>query len=147
MASLIYDKFFLGLPTKQIDWTGDSIMIALIDNTYTPAKGDSLWVAGRDPFISEITGAGYTAQGKRLTSPTVLRGGGSMVSGDTIRLYADSAWWTASTITARHAVIYDGTPALKSLICCFDFVTDKTSNSGTFTLVFNQLGILTLQQG
>ena len=149
MASIIYDRFWLSLPAKQISWTGDSIQCSLIDSTYAPSKADSLYQTGRDPFDSEVTGAGYTKLGKRLTTPTITLGTTPMVAGgDTTRLYADSVWWSASTITARYAVLWDGTDAtLKRLLCCFDFGADKTSSSGTFTLVWNQLGIITLQQG
>ena len=142
MASIIYDRFWLSLPAKQISWTGDSIQCSLIDNTYAPAKADSLYQSGRDPFDSEVTGAGYTAGGKALTSKTVT------ISGDTIAIDGDSTWWAASTITARYAVFWDGTDAtLKRTICCFDFGADKASSSGTFTLVWNNVGIITFQQG
>jgi len=142
MASIIYDRFWLSLPAKQISWTGDTIMCALVANTYTPAKGDSLWVTGRGPFSYETTGAGYAAGGKALTTKSLTLGG------DTARLIADSVWWAASTVTARYAVLWDGTDAtLKRLLCCFDFGADKSSSSGTFTLVWNGIGIITFQQG
>jgi hypothetical protein len=141
MASMIFDRFFANLVTKQIGWTADSIMVALIDSTYTPSKGDSLWVTGRDPFDSEVVGAGYTHLGKALSSKTVT------TVGDTTRLSGDSIYWTASTVTARYAVFYDGTATAKNLLWVFDFGSDKASSSGTFTLVWNAIGIATLQQG
>ncbi len=57
---------------------------------------------------------------------------------------ADPAW-ANSTITARYAVFYDNSPATdatKPLISLLDFVTDKISSAGSFTVTINALGVL-----
>ena len=60
---------------------------------------------------------------------------------------ADDISWSASTITARGAVLYKargGASSADEIIAYLDFVTDKQSNGGNFNLVFNVNGILTL---
>jgi hypothetical protein len=43
--------------------------------------------------------------------------------------------WSASTITARGALIYNSTSANRSVLV-LDFGSDKSSSSGDFTVVF-----------
>jgi len=54
----------------------------------------------------------------------------------------DAAWATA-TITARYAQLFNATVANK-LVCCFDFLADKSSTAGTFKVVFNASGVIKL---
>lgn len=75
----------------------------------------------------EVVGAGYTAGGNTLASPTIS------TSGTTAFVdFADSSWVTA-TITARGALIYNSSKANRA-IAVLDFGSDKTSTSGTFTV-------------
>lgn len=41
--------------------------------------------------------------------------------------------WTAATITARSAIIYNSSASNKA-VCVLDFGADKTSTAGTFTI-------------
>ena len=76
---------------------------------------------------NEVVGAGYTAGGNTLASPTIS------TSGTTAFVdFADSSWVTA-TITARGALIYNSSKANRA-IAVLDFGSDKTSTSGTFTV-------------
>lgn len=64
-----------------------------------------------------------------------------------IQFGAASVAWASSTITARYAVIYDATPATdpaRPLLGYVDFGADTTSTSGTFTITWNSLGVLTI---
>ena len=58
----------------------------------------------------------------------------------------DCSTWSASTITARGAVLYKntGVAANDNLIAYIDFVTDKTSTDGNFNIIFDTAGIITL---
>ena len=80
---------------------------------------------------NEITGTGYTAGGKTLTisvAPTS--------SGTTAYISFSNAVWTASTFTARGALIYNNTLAGKNAVAILDFGSDKTVTASTFTIVF-----------
>jgi len=75
----------------------------------------------------EVVGAGYTAGGNTLASPTIS------TSGTTAYVdFADTAW-TVATITARGALIYNSSKANRA-IAVLNFGSDKTSTAGTFNV-------------
>lgn len=78
---------------------------------------------------NEVSGTGYTAGGNTLTNVTPTSSGTTAFTD-----FADTTW-SNSTITARGALIYNSTQSNKS-VCVLDFGTDKTSTSGSFTIVF-----------
>ncbi len=54
--------------------------------------------------------------------------------------------WAHSATTARHAVIYDDTPATAAIKHQIAYVTldaDVPANPGTFTITWDAVGILT----
>jgi hypothetical protein len=59
---------------------------------------------------------------------------------------AANVTWSASTITARGAVLYQntGTDSTSPLIGYFDFGSDQSSSSGDFTIAWNAEGLLNL---
>ena len=64
-----------------------------------------------------------------------------------IQVGAATVSWASSTITARYAVIYDGTPgtdATRPLIGYINFGADVVSSSGTFTITWDPTGIFTI---
>jgi hypothetical protein len=80
---------------------------------------------------NEVTGTGYTAGGATLSisvAPTY--------SGTTAYISFANAVWTASTFTARGALIYNNTLAGKNAVAILDFGSDKTVTASTFTIVF-----------
>ncbi len=80
---------------------------------------------------NEVTGTGYTAGGKVLTvSPTPTSGG------TTAYVSFSNVSWTASTITARGALIYNNTLAGKNAVAILDFGSDKVSTASTFQISF-----------
>ena len=86
---------------------------------------------------SEVAnGNGYTTGGNALVNVTWTESAGIST------LDANDPAWTLSTFTARYAVIYDDTASGKPLICLYDFLDDKSVNYGTFTLYFNESGVL-----
>lgn len=78
---------------------------------------------------NEVSGTGYTAGGNTLTNVTPTSSGTTAFTD-----FADTTW-SNSTITARGALIYNSTQSNKA-VCVLDFGTDKTSTSGSFTIVF-----------
>lgn len=78
----------------------------------------------------EVTASGsYTAGGGTLTNTGVT------VSGTTGFTDFSDISFTSATITARGALIYNSSASNKS-VCVLDFGGDKTSTSGTFTIIF-----------
>ena len=76
---------------------------------------------------NEVSGTGYTAGGVSLT------GFSSGLDGSTAYITFSDASWTTATITARGALIYNSTKSNKA-VATFDFGSDITSTSGTFTV-------------
>jgi len=80
---------------------------------------------------NEVVGTGYTAGGQSLTISTAPTS-----SGTTAYISFSNVTWSASTITARGAMIYNYTASGKNAVAIFDFGSDKTSTSSAFTIVF-----------
>ena len=76
-------------------------------------------------------GGGYTTGGKTLTVSQIPTNGGS---GTTAFIDFDDVTWTAATITAAGALIYNSTD--DTAVAVLDFGGDKTATNGNFTIVF-----------
>lgn len=79
---------------------------------------------------NEISGTGYSAGGTTLSGFTVTTSGTTAI----LDFTTDPSWSNA-TITARGALIYNSSKTNKA-VAVLDFGSDKTSTSGTFTVVF-----------
>ena len=139
MASGLYGITFLNALKNDLaldldDTTADRFKVMLVTSSYTPDFGTHDF---KTDVTNEVTGTGYDAGGKSLTSVTLTQSGG------TITFDAADVTWTSSTITARGAVVYDTTTS-NALICYIDFGADKSSSAGDFVLTFNASGIFTL---
>lgn len=75
------------------------------------------------------TGGGYTAGGNTLTGATVS------LTGTTAFVDFSDTSWSAATITARGALIYNSSKSNKA-VAVLDFGSDKISSGGTFTIQF-----------
>jgi hypothetical protein len=131
-----------GTPVKNqysgtaVNWTSDEFKCSLHTATYTPNQDtDTFW----NVATNEITGTGYTAGGKKLTSPTATYEAGTNES----RFDAADIEWTAATFTARYAVIYKntGTSSTSPLIAYIDFGENVTVTSGTFKITLGAEGV------
>ena len=139
MASGLYGITFLNALKNTLaldldDTTADRFKVMLVTSSYTPDFGTHDF---KSDVTNEVTGTGYSADGKSLTSVTLTQSGG------TITFDAADVTWASSTITARGAVVYD-TGTSNALVCYIDFGSDKSSSSGDFVLSFNASGIFTL---
>ncbi len=138
MASGIYAQFKKNILEKAYDLgdSGDTIKVGLLDTNHTfVSSTHTTWDA--TITTNEISGTGYTANGTTLTSQTVTESGGT-AAWDA----ADTAW-SSSSFTAKHAVLYNSTVS-DDVICSFDFGSEKTVSSGTFTIQWAAAGIITL---
>ena len=139
MASGLYGITFLNALKNTLaldldDTTADRFKVMLVTSGYTPNFGTHDF---KSDVTNEVTGTGYSADGKSLTSGTLTQSGG------TITFDAVDVTGTSSTITARGAVVYD-TGVGNALICYIDFGADKSASAGDFVLSFNASGIFTL---
>src|SRR5690349_15764137 len=101
MASKMYGNFLLKALNKEVDWDSDTIKVALLSSSYTPNQDShDYW---DDVSSNEVSGTGYTAGGATLGSKTATYDSATNV----VILDAADTVWSASTITARYAVIYD----------------------------------------
>lgn len=140
VTAFFYGQAMLSAFNKEIDFDSDTIKVMLCTSTYTPNQDTHRY---KSSVTNEVTGTGYTAGGATLGSPSLTYTGATNV----LKLDANDAVWTTSTITARYAVIYDATPgtdATRPLIAYIDFGADVTSTAGDFTIVFDSAGIATI---
>ena len=140
MASGLYGITFLNALKNDLaldldDTTADRFKVMLVTSSYTPNFGTHDF---KSDVTNEVSGTGYDAGGKSLTSVTLTQSGG------TITFDAADLTWASSTITARAAVVYDDSLTNDPLICYIDFGADKSSSAGDFELSFNASGIFTL---
>ena len=140
MASGLYGITFLNALKNDLaldldDTTADRFKAMLVTSSYTPNFGTHDF---KSDVTNEVSGTGYDAGGKSLTSVTLTQSGG------TITFDAADLTWASSTITARGAVVYDDSLTNDPLIAYIDFGADKSSSAGDFVLSFNASGIFTL---
>ena len=140
MASGLYGITFLNALKNDLaldldDTTADRFKVMLVTSSYTPNFGTHDF---KSDVTNEVSGTGYDAGGKSLTSVTLTQSGG------TITFDAADLTWASSTITARAAVVYDDSLTNDPLIAYIDFGADKSSSAGDFVLSFNASGIFTL---
>ena len=106
--------------------TGDTFKLALYTNSAS--------------FTAATTA--YTATNEVANSGSYSAGGGTLVnvtqtsSGTTAFCDFDDLEFTAATITARGALIYNSSAAGNPTVAVLDFGADKTSTNGTFTIQF-----------
>lgn len=115
-----------------IDMANDTLKLMLITDSHTPDIDAEEYID--DVSANEVSGAGYTAGGQELTTPSVT------VDDTNNRAYfdADDAEWTTATITARYAYLYKdtGTPGTSPILGYYDYTENKSSSAGTFTHSF-----------
>jgi len=105
--------------------TADTFKIALYTSSATLGATTTAYSS-----TNEVTGTNYTAGGNTLTVSTTPTS-----SGTTALLDFSDTTWSAATITARGALIYNSTQSNKA-VAVLDFGSDKTSTAGDFTIVF-----------
>jgi hypothetical protein len=124
-------ELMLGLHNFTVS-TGNLFKIALVTSATTISGATDHYSGGTNNINSEVAnGNGYTTGGMNLTNvtPTVSSTTALTDFGPT------DPTWSASTITARGALIYNSTSANRSVLV-LDFGSDKSSSSGDFTVVF-----------
>lgn len=80
---------------------------------------------------NESTGAGYTAGGATLSISQV-----PTTNGTVALISFSNVTWTATTLTARGALIYKADGITNPAIAVLDFGEDKQTNAGDFIIDF-----------
>ena len=108
---------------------GDTFKLALYDNNASFDASTTQFTT-----TNEVGDSGsYVSGGGDLTNVNPAQ------SGTTAFVDFDDISFTAATITARGALIYNSTPAhtyTDPVVAVLDFGEDKTSTTGTFTVQF-----------
>lgn len=136
--AVLFGQFWLSLANKELDLDTDTLKVMLCTSAYTPDRDTHRY---KSSVTNEVTGTGYTAGGATLQNVTVSYN----AAADALVLDADDVSWASSTLTARHAVLYDDTPATnKPLIGYVTFESDISSTSAPFQILWNASGVLRL---
>ena len=109
------------------DFTTHTFKIALYSSSATLSAATTAYSA-----TNEVSGTNYTAGGNSLT----VTGGAVSTSGTTAFIDFADTTWSAATITARGAVIYNSSVVGNPAVAVLDFGADKTSTDGDFTVQF-----------
>ena len=91
---------------------------------------------------AEVSGTGYTAGGKTLTTKTITQDNPN----DRAVFDADDSVWTLLTTTTNAAVIYkdSGSPATSPLLAYIEFDQEYSPAGVDFTIEWDAAGIFTL---
>lgn len=143
-----YSKFLLSMATQLVDLTNDDIAIMLLDSyTVGTTQDDAQFVADVRAVATETVGAGYTAGGLSLASPTFTQSGPVF----TLTSATDPVWSAAVFSPGpAYAVIYDRTPgtdATNPVITFIDLDGPNPCTGGDFLLALNPSGVATLTAG
>jgi hypothetical protein len=141
VTAKLYGNAVLGAFNKEIDWNSDTIKVSLHTSTYTPDQDAHDF---QDDLTNEVSavGTGYTTGGNTLASPTAGYTAGTNVA----KFSGANVTFTAVTLTARYAVIYDaqsGVAATNRLIAYIDFGADVSPVAGDLVITWNAAGIVT----
>lgn len=141
VTAYIYARFFISALNKEIDIVGgtDDTYVGLTSSSYIPNQDTHDYY---NDITNELsTAGGYTSGGQQLTSDDFTQ------SNNVLKWDSTDPSWTSATFTARQAFYYVNTAGASStdtLVCWVDFGADEVVSSGTFTIVQDSAGILTV---
>ena len=128
ITSAICNSFKTEILTAVHNFTassGDTFNLALYTSSATINKSTTAYAD-----TNEISGTGYTAKGKALTSVTPV------LDSDTAVCDFANVSWTSSSFTANGCLIFNEDASGDPSVCTIAFGGDKTVTSGTFTIEF-----------
>ena len=123
-------SFKVELMTGIHDFSTDTFKIALYTSSAALDQTVTAYTA-----TNEVSGTGYTAGGNTLAvsvSPTSANNSSGI---GTAYISFSNTTWTASTITARGALIYNSSKANRA-VAVLDFGADKATSNDTFAVNF-----------
>jgi hypothetical protein len=122
-----FKQQLLGAEHNFTTGTGHTFNIALYTSSASIGASTTVYTTTGE----HANTGGYSPGGMALTVAASM----PAVSGSTALADFDNATWSASTITARGALIYNTSAANKAIVV-LDFGSDKSSQSGDFTILF-----------
>lgn len=139
MYSSVYNAGKLALLKGQVQPLADTLRVALVTDAYVADKDAHAFFAD---ITHEVSGTGYTAGGKALTSVALSQDNAN----DRAALLADNVVWPVSAFTARAAVLYkdSGNPATSPLLAYMNFGGDHTVSGEDFNLEWSPEGVMYL---
>jgi hypothetical protein len=112
---------------------GSTFRIALYTNSASFTAAQTQYVS-----TNEIpNGSGYVTKGNALTRIDPIAAVSPITTA--IADFADSLWASSTITNARGALVYNDdavTPVIDASVCVLDFLADKSSVSGDFTVIF-----------
>jgi hypothetical protein len=140
MASAIYNSFKKDIMDGTLDLDTNTLYALLCTSTYTPNIDTH---TRRSDITNEVSTTNYTAGGTEITGKSLTND----TTNDRTYLDGNDVSWASVTLTSRYCVVYRSSgsgSASDQLICYFDFGSDQTATSGTFTVQWSSAGILRL---
>lgn len=139
VTAKLYGKYHLNAAKSLINIPSDTIKVMLTTSTYSPDQDNHEF---KSSVTNEVSGTGYTAGGATLANKTLTYDAAT----NTVKFDADDVSWSSSTITARTYVIYKdtGTASTSPLIAYGSESADVSTTNGTFSLVWDATGIVTI---
>ena len=137
MISTDFTNLTQYLAKGQINFSTGTFKCLLVSAAPSEANMDA-WLVRQDVLTAaiEVAGTGYTAGGNAVTATV---GATDATNNRTAITFGNPAAWTASTITAVGAIIYQviGTAATDLLVAYLDFGGTITSTADSFTLTLS----------
>lgn len=141
VTAKLYSLVFTAAFNKEIDLLDDAIHATLHTSTYTPDQDTHDFF---NDATNELTTAnGYTAGGQALAGKTI-----NYTAGSNLWVFdANDVIWTASTLTARTAVLHDratGADTTRPLIGYQQESADVVSTNGDWKIQWAAGGIISI---
>jgi hypothetical protein len=129
LPTYFYGPVFAKAFNGQINYTSDTIKIALVGSGYTPNRNTQ----GAWSTVStyEVSGAGYTAGGQALSGKALS------YASYKLKIDANDVTWPGLTADVRYAVVYDDTASGKPLIGYVDLGETLSLSNEDFTIEFS----------
>jgi hypothetical protein len=138
MTAFLYGKFLADLCNGIHDFSTHTFNIILCTDSYTPNVATDNVLT--DVNTDEVSGTGYTTGGAQIVITSVAYSS----TANALIIQADNVQWPSSTITARYAVLYNGTATNNPLVGYFDFGVDEVSTNGLFELDVSSSGLINM---
>ena len=122
-------SFKVGLLDGDFDFSSGTLQtfkIALYTSSATLSAATAAYSG-----TNEVSGTGYTAGGATLTISTVPTS-----SGTTAYLSFSNVTWSASSLTARGALVYKADGITDPAVAVIDFSEDRTTSAQDFVVAF-----------
>lgn len=117
-----------------VDLSLTTAKIAMYNNTETPNYSSETAYSA----TNEVTGAGYSAGGQAVITPTITESPTGTLMFD----LGDQVWVSPTTVTAFGAKYY--VAAATKLVFGVNFGGSFASTAGTFTIQWSSLGVFTI---